>query len=62
MFRKTSITSPAVVAAMPAEATRRGSTRSERLPAIGEQMTMTTGCATRIRPACSGEKPLMYCR
>ena len=36
---------------MPSDATTRGSTRSERLPAIGEQITISTGCVMRINPA-----------
>ena len=43
LLRKISITSPAVVKAIPAEATIRGSILSERLPAMGEQITCITG-------------------
>ena len=60
--RNVSSTRPRVVKTIPMEAMMPGSILSERLPAIGEQIIMMMGCVTKIRPACSAVKPLMYWR
>jgi hypothetical protein len=60
--RKIRRKSPKEVIAIPADATMRGSILSESRPAIGEIIAWTTGCATRIIPACSGVKPFVYWR
>ena len=54
--------SPIVVIAIPTVATMRGSIRSDNFPATGEKSVWTTGWATRIKPAVSAEKPLIYWR
>ena len=46
--------------AIPRDASFQGSKRSESLPAMGVKIAMTMGCATRIRPADCGSRPLIY--
>ena len=50
--RSMNIKRPALVIPIPAEATTRGSTLSESLPARGEKTAMTIGWAIRMSPAC----------
>ena len=62
MVKKLKIKSPAVVRPMPQEATTRGSTRSESVPAKGESRAIITGWDSRIRPAVWESKPAATCR
>lgn len=53
---------PITVIVIPAEARKRGSIRSDILPAIGEIKAIMTGCAMRTVPAAGADMPLIYCR
>ena len=61
-FKKMNNTSATQLIANPAEATTRGSTRSESRPEIGAKIAITTGCAIRTKPAVCGENPFVYCK
>ena len=54
--------SPTVVKAIPIDATIRGSTLSESLPARGEKTAITIGWDIKISPALWGLSALMCCR
>ena len=60
--RKTKKSRPRQVRPIPAEATMRGSILSDKRPVQGESTACNTGCDTMIKPACSGDKALIYCR
>ncbi len=60
--KKMNGTSATVVSPIPTDASVRDSTRSDSRPASGDSAAMITGCATRIKPAVWGDRPLIYCR
>ena len=60
--RKMKKNSPIVVNAIPIDATIRGSILSESLPAKGEKIACTNGCASNINPAPCGLSPLICCK
>ena len=53
---------PIAVRPIPEEAMKRGSWRSDILPASGENNVITKGWEIIISPADCGENPLIFCR
>ena len=54
--------SPMTLRPIPALANKRGSTRSERRPLMGEKTAINTGWTISMAPACCGVMPWMYWR
>ena len=60
--RKIKKNSPRAVIPIPKEATRRGSIRSERVPAIGEKTDIMIGWANNIKPDNEVSIPSTVCK
>ena len=55
-------TRPMAQMAMPAEATMRGSSRSDSLPVMGENAAISSVWTIKMNPAVSASNPQIFCR